>query len=78
MRKCCHRLSGNRKTKPIVSHGLTILVGGLTLLADLRLTLGDGTGVRDGKIDDVRVYNRVLSASEVKQLYLLGGARIVN
>ena len=26
----------------------------------------------DGAIDDVRIYNRVLSASEVAQLYLLG------
>jgi hypothetical protein len=25
-----------------------------------------------GKIDDARVYNRALSASEVKQLYLIG------
>jgi len=31
----------------------------------------------DGKIDDVRVYNRALSANEVQHLYLLGGTRIV-
>jgi hypothetical protein len=26
----------------------------------------------NGTVDDVRVYNRALSASEVKQLYLMG------
>lgn len=31
----------------------------------------------DGSLDDVRLYNRALSASEVKQLYNLGAARIV-
>ncbi len=30
----------------------------------------------DGAIDDVRVYNRVLSPAEIKQLYLLGGSVI--
>lgn len=30
------------------------------------------TTYRDGPIDDVRIYNRALSASEVKQLYLVG------
>jgi hypothetical protein len=31
-----------------------------------------GVGNFDGKLDGLRVYNRALSASEVKQLYLLG------
>jgi len=31
----------------------------------------------EGKIDDVRIYNRALSASEVKQLYSLGNGKIV-
>ena len=29
-------------------------------------------GILDGKLDDVRVYNRALSPAEVKQLYQLG------
>jgi len=33
---------------------------------------GVGEKYLSGSIDDVRVYNRVLSASEVKQLYLMG------
>jgi hypothetical protein len=36
-----------------------------------------GSEYFNGKIDDVRLYSRTLSASEVKQLYLLGGARII-
>ena len=34
--------------------------------------VGDCTGVWDGLLDDVRVYNRALSADEVRQLYQLG------
>src|SRR5881296_1766116 len=30
----------------------------------------------NGKIDDVRIYNRALSATEVKQLYNLGAATV--
>ena len=33
---------------------------------------GGGSRYFNGKIDDVRVYNRALSASEINQLYLLG------
>lgn len=33
---------------------------------------GPGTYTFDGKVDDVRLYNRALSASEVQKLYLLG------
>jgi hypothetical protein len=41
--------------------------------------LGDGTGVDfNGVVDDVRAYNRALSASEVKQLYTLGAGTHVN
>ena len=32
----------------------------------------------NGKIDDVRIYNRALSATEVKQLYNLGTANVVH
>lgn len=42
---------------------------------EFRIGARDATGDElpfKGAIDDVRVYNRVLSASEVKQLYLLG------
>ena len=39
----------------------------------LRLGTRDGNGVPfNGNIDDARIYNRALSASEVKQLYNLG------
>jgi hypothetical protein len=41
-------------------------------------TTADPTAVLNGSIDDVRVYTRVLSPSEVQQLYLLGGTRIKN
>ena len=34
-----------------------------------------GTGMFKGKIDDVRVYNRALSATEIQQLYKLGGGK---
>ncbi len=37
---------------------------------------GDGGGYSTSLIDDVRVYNRILSASEVSQLYNLGGAKL--
>ena len=37
-----------------------------------------GSPYFDGKIDDVRIYNRALSASEVKQIYGEGGAKIGN
>ncbi len=30
----------------------------------------------DGSIDEVRVYNRAITATETKQLYLLGGAKV--
>jgi Concanavalin A-like lectin/glucanases superfamily len=33
---------------------------------------GAGTYTLDGKLDDVRIYNRALSAQEVKQLYSMG------
>jgi hypothetical protein len=36
----------------------------------------DGSGVWNGKIDDVRIYNRALSADEVKALYRLGGTTL--
>jgi Concanavalin A-like lectin/glucanases superfamily len=38
--------------------------------------IDDGTGFFDGSIDDVRVYSRALSATEAKQLYNLGVAKI--
>jgi hypothetical protein len=30
----------------------------------------------DGLIDEARIYNRALSASEVQQLYQIGAARV--
>ena len=38
-----------------------------------RLTAGD---YFDGKIDDVRLYSRALSAAEIKKLYLMGGGKV--
>ena len=35
---------------------------------------GNDTLPFDGSLDDVRIYNRTLSASEVKQLYLQGSS----
>ena len=35
-------------------------------------------GYFDGSIDDVRIYNRALSAAEVKQLYNLGTANVAH
>lgn len=40
--------------------------------------LDGGTGPFDGKIDEVRVYNRILSSAEVKGLYDAGSANKVN
>jgi hypothetical protein len=37
---------------------------------------GDGTFGFQGRIDDVRIYSRALSAAEIKQLYNLGAATI--
>jgi hypothetical protein len=31
-----------------------------------------GTGTFDGTIDDFRIYNRILTAQEVKRLYNMG------
>jgi hypothetical protein len=33
---------------------------------------GNTSGYLDGRLDDIRVYNRALSSSEVKQLYNMG------
>jgi len=35
-------------------------------------TNGGGGNFFDGKVDDVRIYNRALSATEIKQLYNAG------
>ncbi|HEY4714989.1 MAG TPA: LamG-like jellyroll fold domain-containing protein, partial [Candidatus Paceibacterota bacterium] len=37
-----------------------------------RLTSGALSAFFNGTIDDVRIYNRALSATEIKQLYNLG------
>lgn len=50
-------------------------VGARTNDAALSLYIGNesgGTGTFDGLMDDVRVYNRVLSASEIKAVYQAG------
>ena len=42
------------------------------------MRIGETTALDEsnGKVDDVRIYNRALTAAEVKQLYKLGGVRI--
>lgn len=35
----------------------------------------DGTRSFDGKIDDVRIYNRALTPDEIRRLYNIGGGR---
>ena len=43
--------------------------------ASNNLLIGNNAGMSrtfDGKLDEVRVYNRALSADEVKQLYRMG------
>ena len=39
-------------------------------------TMGDGALCYDGSIDEVRVYNRALTQSEITQLYQIGAARL--
>jgi len=38
----------------------------------------NSTDYFDGKLDDVRIYNRVLSAAEIKRLYHLGATTFIN
>lgn len=40
-----------------------------TVAAPLTLGWAEGTNTLDGALDDVRIYNRVLSASEIQALY---------
>ena len=56
-----------------VSQTMTDNGGGHGGTAGWNIGSNSGSGEYwDGKIDDVRVYNRLLSASEVKQLYSIG------
>lgn len=48
---------------------------GLNATSIGRLEFGSPTNYFSGMIDDVRIYNRALSASEIKQLYNAGRAR---
>ncbi|HEY4478915.1 MAG TPA: LamG-like jellyroll fold domain-containing protein, partial [Candidatus Paceibacterota bacterium] len=43
---------------------------------DVGANSGGGSGRFDGLIDDVRVYNRALSATEITQLYNVGQAKV--
>jgi hypothetical protein len=47
-----------------------------TTTHDIWIGLLDNGTPWDGSLDDVRIYNRVLSASEVQQLYKLGSVTI--
>jgi len=54
--------------------------GTFTTEANVRQSIGNaqnnvgvfGTGTFDGTIDDFRIYNRILTAQEVKRLYNMG------
>lgn len=50
----------------------TLVMGGILTIGAPFNILGGGGLYFSGSIDDVRVYNRALSATEVKQLYYLG------
>ena len=60
--KVLHTLPGNVDTTDV------FLIGAGTSLSSTDLI-----GLFDGAMDDVRIYNRALSATEVKRLYELGG-----
>ena len=52
-------------------HYVTVTTG--TGISGSAITIGKiGTGFLNGILDDVRIYNRALSAKEVHQLYLIG------
>jgi hypothetical protein len=54
------------------SDTITPITSGKTVLIGNGTANGASTAPFDGAMDDVRFYNRALSASEIKQLYNLG------
>jgi hypothetical protein len=46
--------------------------------ANAEIGRSDGTALWNGAIDDVRIYNRALSADEIKRLYKIGGTARIN
>ena len=53
----------------LISHDIEI--NGVSLIAG-SVPLQIGSSATNGSLDDVRIYNRVLSATEVQQLYNMG------
>jgi hypothetical protein len=48
-------------------------IGSLVSTGNLNIGIGDGEGTEfTGRIDDVRIYNRALSETEITNLYTLG------
>ncbi len=70
------RISG--VTKFYVNGIQTANTSALVPLTPTDFNIGSQTGLRyfNGSIDDVRIYSRALSASEIMQLYKMGGGKI--
>ncbi|MEK7624909.1 MAG: LamG domain-containing protein [Patescibacteria group bacterium] len=70
------RVSG--VTKFYVNGIQTANTSATTPLTPTDFNIGSQTGVRyfNGSLDDVRIYSRALSASEIQQLYKQGGGKI--
>jgi hypothetical protein len=65
---------GNSEDAGVV--GLSAIPSGIT--APLTIGYAEGSGYFNGKLDDLRIYNRALSSSEVAQLYVIESAPIVS
>ena len=61
-----------------ISVGATSYCCGTDRSVTLGANSGGGGGFFGGKLDDVRIYNRALSASEVTQLYNLGAVNVAH
>lgn len=63
----------------VTDTGDVFVAGTQTNISPTRISIGIDTfftsDIFDGLIDDVRIYNRALSASEIKRLYRMGGGR---
>lgn len=64
--------NGVLRTSLSVSTTMSLYNNNIATIGGQQVSGGAGTGIFDGYIDDVRVYNRPLSAIEVTQLYKIG------